>query len=160
MNKYKYARLVVVVLALVVIFAFAVLQKDPASNVVSKCGAYRSDKTISIAGQSFKAEVVTTKKEQATGLSNRPCIEAGQVMMFDFEKPGQYAIWMKEMKFAIDVLWVSSDMEVVGIEKGVEPSTYPDSFANKDQPARYVIEMKSNRSAELKVTLGTKVKIN
>ncbi len=157
MKNPKNFRSIGICLAVVAVAVFAVLQQSSTPKQEGKCGPYRDDKTVVIAGQYHKAEVVTSKAEQATGLSNRPCIEANQVMMFDFETPGQYAIWMKEMKFSIDVLWVSPDNKVVGIEQGVEPSTYPDSFANKDQPAQYVLELKNGRTKELGVKIGTKI---
>lgn len=159
MKDIKNFRAIAILLALIAVVLFIFLQIDPSTTTSGKCGRYRNDKTIVISTQTINAEVVITKKEQATGLSNRPCIEPNQAMMFIFDKPGQYAIWMKEMKFPIDVLWVSQDKKVVGIEKSVEPSTYPDSFANKDQPAIYVIELKKGRIKELGVKLGTKVEI-
>ncbi len=65
---------------------------------------------------------------------------------------------MKDMKFPIDIAWISPDKKVVGLEIDVEPSTYPDSFVNKDQPAQYVLELKANRSKTLNINLGTPVK--
>ncbi len=159
MKAIKNFRVLAIVLAVVAVGAFAALQQNASPDATGKCGPYRNDKSVIISGQTFKTEVVTTKKEQATGLSNRPCIEPDQAMMFVFDTPGQYAIWMKEMKFPIDVLWVSPDKKVVGIERGVEPSTYPDSFANKDQPATHILELKSGRAKQLDVKIGTKVEI-
>ncbi len=159
MKNFKNIRLVVIVLAVLAVLVFVILQKESAPTSVGKCGPYRNDKTVVISKQALKAEVVTTKKEQSTGLSNRPCIEQDQVMMFVFEKPGQWAIWMKDMKFPIDVLWADANGNIVGVERNVQPSTYPDSFTNKEKNAVYVIEMKANRSSELGIGLGTKVQI-
>jgi hypothetical protein len=41
-------------------------------------------------------------------------------MYFIFDKPGNYGFWMKDMKFPIDIIWISGD-EVVGIDENAEP---------------------------------------
>jgi uncharacterized membrane protein (UPF0127 family) len=78
-------------------------------------------------------------------------------MLFQFSKPGQLWIWMKDMKFPIDIVWIAPNHTVVGIEQDVQPSTYPDKFVNRDRPAQYVLELKANRSKELNINLGTPV---
>ena len=47
---------------------------------------------------------------------------------------------MKDMKFAIDMVWIASDEAVVGMFTNVAPDTYPKSFA-PDGVARYVLEL-------------------
>jgi uncharacterized protein len=154
----KNLRIVLICLALVGVVAFIAVQSRGDGAPVGKCGVYRTDKVITIGSSKLDAELAQTKAAQAKGLGGRPCIEPGQAMLFDFGRPGQYAIWMKDMKFPIDILWITTDHTVVGIEKGVKPDTYPDSFANKDKPAQYVLELKANRSKELNVNLGSTVK--
>ena len=78
--------------------------------------------------------------------------------IWTFSKPGQYAFWMKGMKFPIDIVWVGADHKVAGIEKSVQPSTYPDRFANKDKLAQYVLELQSGRADSLGLNIGTPVK--
>mgnify|MGYP000343629812 CR=1 FL=1 len=79
-------------------------------------------------------------------------------MLFPFDPPSQPEFWMKDMKFPIDIVWVSTDQKIVGVERDVQPNTYPDSFANKDKPAQYVIELKANRTKELGLNLGQQAK--
>jgi uncharacterized membrane protein (UPF0127 family) len=130
--------------------------KQPAVQAPA-CGDYRNDKTVTIKGSELKAEVVQTPAEREKGLSGRPCIESDSGMLFVFDHPGQYAIWMKDMQFPIDIVWISEEHKAVGLEFNVEPSTYPDRFVNKDQPAQYVLELKANRAKELGIVLGTPV---
>jgi uncharacterized protein len=78
-------------------------------------------------------------------------------MFFAFTKPGQYPFWMKGMKFPIDIIWITSTHQVAAIEVNESPSTYPASkFVNKI-PAQYVLELKANRSKELRMAIGTAV---
>jgi uncharacterized membrane protein (UPF0127 family) len=123
----------------------------------SECGVYRNDRTATLGGADFKTEVNKTKEEYEKGLGGRPCILADQAMLFAYTKPLQIGIWMKDMKFPIDIVWISSGKKVVGLEINVAPSTYPDKFVNKDQPAQYVLELKANRVKELNIDLGSPV---
>lgn len=126
----------------------------------SACGAYRADKVVTIGSNKINAEVVESPIDKEKGLSGRPCIQANQGMLFVYSKSGYYSYWMKDMKFAIDIIWISTDHKTAGVERNVEPSTYPASrFINdKQHPAQYVLELKANRSTSLGMTLGTPVK--
>jgi uncharacterized membrane protein (UPF0127 family) len=130
---------------------------QPSTAYNSDCGVYRNDKTTTINGALFKTEVTKNKDEFAKGLGGRPCILPDQAMLFSYSQPLRIAIWMKDMKFPLDIIWLSPDHQVVGVEKDVSPSTYPDKFANKDKPAQFVLEIKANRSDEIGLTLGTPV---
>jgi uncharacterized protein len=141
--------------SIVILAAVLVSHKDSSSS--SKCGPYRSDKVLKVGTQQINAEVASTPQQQAKGLGGRPCIEANQAMLFLFNKPNYYAFWMKDMHFPIDIVWISSDHKTVGLERSVEPSTYPDHFTNKDKPAQYVLEIQANRSKTLGIDLGTAV---
>lgn len=135
----------------------ALLTYGPNEAQKPKCGVYRNDKTVSINSANIKVEVVKTAAEAEKGLGGRPCIERDQGMLFVFNKPGRYSFWMKDMRFSIDIVWISPERKVVGLEIDVSPSTYPDRFVNKDNPAQYVLELPANRSKNLGITLGTPV---
>ena len=159
----SFAVILILLIAATVITAVVIGGKDKpktdntASNI-SACGPYRKDKTVRIDDALIHAEIPNNPDAQAKGLGGRPCILPDQGMLFIFPQPGQYAFWMKDMKFPIDILWISEDYKVVGQEIDVQPNTYPDRFINKkENAAKYVLELKSERSRELKVNLGTPV---
>ena len=153
LKNWRLVAAVAVVAAAVLIAFLGYSQKD---NPAQKCGPYRNDKAVSIGTGKLKSEVVSTQADRAQGLSGRPCIEAGQGMLFVFEKPGKYPFWMKDMKFSIDIVWMDANKRVIGLDTNVSPSTYPDLFVSKE-PAQYVLEVQANHSKDLKVELGTPV---
>lgn len=152
----KNLRLIVPVLVLaVVVVAVFVAAGQPKSG---DCTAvYRNDEAVKISSSVIQTEVTQSKQEQQKGLSGRDCIGDNQGMLFTFEKPGFYSFWMKDMKFPIDIIWIGPDKKVVGIEKKVEPSTYPDSFINKDKPAQYVLEIQAGQTDAFGIGLDTPV---
>lgn len=128
-----------------------------ASNVRdTACGPYRKDGIVVVGGHDISVEVVKDSAEFDKGLGGRPCIPQNQGMLFAFKKQDRYPIWMKGMKFPIDIVWITADRKVAAIEVDESPSTYPDKFVNK-QPAEYVLELKANRSQELHMQIGSSV---
>lgn len=109
---------------------------------------YRDDARIQINSQSLSAEVVASDPEREKGLSGRSCIGLNQAMLFKFDKPGIYPFWMKDMRFAIDMVWLDSSKKVVFIKSYVTPATYPQTFVSID-PAQYVLELKAGRAGQL-----------
>ena len=136
--------------------ALATQQPNKPQQAVPRCGEYRTDKVVTIGSEKIKAEVVETVAEQEKGLSGRPCIEPDRGMLFVHQKPGRYPIWMKDMKFPIDIVWINRDRQIIGYDFNVEPSTYPDSFVS-EKPAQYILELQANRAKNLDIKLGTPV---
>ena len=141
----------VLVLAVVVVAAFAV-----ASGSGDCTKVYRNDDQVTISGKVFETEVTKSPQEMQKGLGDRECIGDNQAMLFNFGRQGQYGIWMKDMKFPIDVLWINSDKKIVAIEKNFTPETYPENAINeKDKPASYVLEVEAGTADELGLKLGS-----
>jgi uncharacterized membrane protein (UPF0127 family) len=118
--------------------------------------SYRNDKLVSVGSQSLKLQVATTDQEQMVGLGGRKCIASDQGMLFIFDKAGYYPFWMKNMRFPIDIIWLSDSKQVVYMQKNLAPSTYPKSFTNPT-PVHYVIELQAGKADSLDIKSGTKL---
>lgn len=79
--------------------------------------------TASINGHVFLIELAKTEAERERGLSYRPSLPQDQGMLFLFESPGKYSFWMKDMHFALDMIYIKGDT-VMQIFENVPP---PDS---------------------------------
>ena len=67
-----------------------------------------SAKTLAI-----EAKVVTSPSDRKKGLSGLDSLPLNQGMLFVFENKGPYGFWMKDMKFAIDIIWLDENKKVV-----------------------------------------------
>ncbi len=85
-------------------------------------------------------EVADTDAELIRGLSGSDPLPENTGMLFIFPEDGYPAIWMKDMRFAIDIIWINSEGAIVSIAPGVTPDTYPQTF-KPAQTARYVLEV-------------------
>lgn len=79
------------------------------------------DINVTIKSLAIKAKVANTADLRKKGLSKIDSLPFDQGMLFVFDKPGQYGIWMKDMKFAIDILWLDENKKVVDIVTEVPP---------------------------------------
>ncbi len=105
-------------------------------------GGYRDDMTIKAGSYSLIAERADTDQSRQTGLSGHECIPEKTGMLFVFEKADLHGIWMKDMNFPIDILWIDSTKKIIHIEENVDPNTYPKVFY-PPTPASYVLEVAS-----------------
>lgn len=102
-------------------------------------------------------DMAETEADQRRGLGGREALDENMGMMFVFDQPGIYPFWMKDMKFAIDIIWLRGD-QVVDLEtlpppaEGERPaSRIPREISDK------VLEIRSGRAEELGIKVGSKV---
>jgi uncharacterized membrane protein (UPF0127 family) len=103
-------------------------------------------------GTSITAELAVTEAERQKGLMFRDGLLPDQGMLFVFGEEGIYYIWMKNMKFSIDILWLDGEKRIVHVEKNVPPCKKEPcpSYASKI-PAMYVLELRSGSVDENKL---------
>lgn len=101
----------------------------------------------------IKAEVLDSSDERIIGLSGRDSLGVNQAALFVFSSPDNYGIWMKDMKFPIDIVWLNSNRKIVTIRKNVQPSTYPMVFY-PDETSQFIIELAANRASSLGIKVG------
>jgi uncharacterized membrane protein (UPF0127 family) len=110
-----------------------------------------------VGGEFMVLEVVKSEESQARGLSGRIEVPPNYGMLFVFKEDGQYGFWMKDMQVPIDIFWLTKDGEVVHVERGVTPESFPNTFTNIT-PARYVLETRSGVAAIHNIDIGSMVR--
>jgi uncharacterized membrane protein (UPF0127 family) len=100
---------------------------------------YPNTKSIKIGEVEVLASVAKSWPERIKGLSGTPYLPDNVVKIFIFDSSAHHSIWMKDMNYSIDIIWVDEESKIVHIEKDASPESYPAMFVTKI-PARYVIE--------------------
>lgn len=103
-----------------------------------------------------RVEVAQTDEERARGLSGRDGISRMNGLLFVFPKEGYHGIWMKDMKFPIDIIWISEDLKVVSVDRSVLPETYPKTF-RPPVPIKYIIETEARYTEVFGIHEGDEV---
>lgn len=118
---------------------------------------------IKIAGKILKVELALTPEAQEKGLSRRKELREDEGMLFVFNHTDKYPFWMKDMNFAIDIIWLGEDLRVVYIKKNAQPESYLPAgkagletfFPNQD--AKYVLEVLAQFSEKNNLKEGDKI---
>ena len=104
----------------------------------------------------LKIEVADSVSERKKGLSGRESIANDEGLVLVFDEEDYHGIWMKEMNFSIDIIWINQDKKVVDYRLSVVPETYPEIFL-PGKPAKYVLEVKSGFVEQEKIEIGDKL---
>jgi uncharacterized protein len=104
----------------------------------------------------LRVEVADTPAARERGLSNHVPLGSAEGMLFVFDTDDRWGIWMKDMHFAIDILWLDAAGKVVWLESNVVPETYPTVFY-PDTPARYVLELPANAAEAYDLVVGAQI---
>lgn len=128
---------------IVIVIGIFVLQKSYSENIV-----YLPD------GKPIYVEVAKTPEEREKGLMFRESLGENEGMFFVFESDGYHSIWMKNMLFPIDVVWLDSDFKVIHIERNILPCREePCPIYTPPSPARYILEVNANVTKSLPLRL-------
>ena len=108
----------------------------------------------------FSAQVAKTNEQRIKGLSGRAGLGSDEAMLFVYDTDGKWSIWMKEMRFPIDIVWLDKDKKVVHIVKNVPPESYPHESFVPMEDARYVVELAAGTVARKAITIGGRARFD
>ena len=118
--------------------------------------------TLEIGSAVVKVEYARTVEEQARGLSNRESVPYGTGMLFIFEEDGIRTFWMKDTLVPLDIAWIDSTGEVVGITESLTPESYfedPPRLYPSPSPVQYVLEVPAGYFEDAGVAVGDRVNL-
>ena len=105
----------------------------------------RDSAQVTIGNLQVTAAIADTADERKKGLGDREELPISAGMLFVFEKSDSYAIWMKDMKFPIDIIWIDEGKKIVDIAENAvpEPKKRDDELKifRPKGPAKHVLEL-------------------
>jgi uncharacterized protein len=113
---------------------------------------------IQIAENIWDIEVVSGLKERVKGLGGRVSLGKDSGMLFIFPESDFYGIWMKDMNFSIDIIWIDENLHVVDIKENATPESFPEVF-KPESMSLYVLEINAGEAEKAKIKIGSEVKI-
>ena len=110
-----------------------------------------------IAGRvALTVELARTPEEQVRGLSGRPGLKPGHGMLFVYDRPQAVSIWMKDMRFPLDIIWIRAG-RIVAIEKNAPPLTPDGPERVYTAIADLVLEVTAGLADRQKIRVGDSV---
>ncbi|HMP67577.1 MAG TPA: DUF192 domain-containing protein [Candidatus Paceibacterota bacterium] len=94
---------------------------------------------VVIGETSLTVRIANDSVSRTSGLSNVAELGEKNGVFFIFDQADYHGIWMKDMLFSIDIIWIDQNMEVVHIEQNISPNTFPKTFI-PNKKSLYVLE--------------------
>ena len=114
-----------------------------------------------IGSGTFRLHAPQTENERKIGLAAFGSLAENEGMLLRGMPVGRQSVWMKGMKFDIDVLWVNKENQVIHIVQGMSKSDQQTIYHNPDTtPSSYVIELPDNSCNKFGITVGRTVVID
>lgn len=149
-NSLNKTRAPAAVFASLACFAFnwaasgSVTRPTPHREAVLVVGSHRYDLLLA-----------TTDGQQKLGLGDRPSLPTSLGMLFAYHQVGDRCFWMKGMRFALDMIWLSPSDKVVSLQPDVRPKSSVVYCAT----AEYVVELNAGQAQVAGIRAGTVVRL-
>jgi len=142
-------------LVYIVLFQFYAPKIEPVDRLLT---------TVNINDNYIYASIADDNAKITKGLSDRPFLRNNQGMLFIFPDIQKRIFWMKDMNFAIDLLWINDD-QVVGLENNMlppEPETADEDLERyiSPLPVDKVLEMPVGSINQFNIKIGDEVTYN
>ena len=104
----------------------------------------------------FLVDVVSTPEDLARGLSGRTFLSPRQGMLFIFPDVSVHSMWMPNMYFPLDIVWLDSNKKIVKIYENVEPCSGNHNCKSYSSiyPTKYAIELNAFDASRIGLQVG------
>jgi uncharacterized membrane protein (UPF0127 family) len=129
----------------ILVFALAGAVLIGSISLFSRLNAtvYDQSATLMLQNKEISLTIVNNSETRMRGLSGTESLADNSAMLFVFDESDKYGIWMKDMKFSLDILWLDENKKITHIEDNVSPITYPKVFTPTIK-SLYVLEANSD----------------
>ncbi|MCL4371922.1 DUF192 domain-containing protein [Candidatus Marsarchaeota archaeon] len=128
-------------------------------NAIRKRLRY-SKQTVYIGSTQLEAIVADSFIKRMIGLMYRDSIADNECMLFIFSQEGKFGIWMKNMLFAIDVIWADSNLRIIDLQQNLQPckKLFCKTYAPQ-RVSKYIIELNAGFISKNKINNTTAIRL-
>ncbi|MEX0668485.1 MAG: DUF192 domain-containing protein [Candidatus Saccharimonadales bacterium] len=150
-EKKYYILIAAIILAAIIGWLTWVLPLNQSNNVSDVSLVEFDSVTVEV-------EIADTAESRSQGLSGRESLSDKEGMLFVFDQPGIHGFHMLDMNFAIDIIWIDSNLEVVDITHNLLPASYPEVITSPE-PVKYVLEVNAGFTNQHDISVGDSLKL-
>lgn len=144
--------IVIVAIALSVVWMWSFIN---VYLLYSPYSSYKKEQVL-IKSSLFVGYVADTAEKRTQGLSGKTFLPSNTSMLFEFDTPDIYGIWMKDMNFPIDIIWLDKNKTIVNLISSADPGSYPHVFY-PPKDSLYVIEVRAGLIKDKGLKLGDEI---
>lgn len=115
---------VTLIIFLVIVLLILIISSFKSDIEKDKHGYY-----LNINNKEINLIMASTSESKELGLGGRESLPEDTAMLFTFNYSSKIGIWMKDMKFSIDIIWLDNDGKIITIANNISPDTYPKVFS-------------------------------
>ncbi|NIM26094.1 MAG: DUF192 domain-containing protein [Nitrososphaeria archaeon] len=121
-------------------------------------GTIKVDETV------LEVQIADDESKRIRGLMFQDPLPYDQGMIFVFDEPGVYSLWMLNMQFSLDMIWFDEQGNVVYIEENIPPCETPTEIMACQSivpsgEAKYILEVTAGFVDQFGITLDSKMEI-
>lgn len=91
----------------------------------------------------------------------RESLAQNEGMLFVFDRDVQCGMWMKNVRFPLDMLWIDRNKKIVDIKENVPPcKTLPCPVYKSDAYVRYVLEVNAGFTDKHNIKTGDAIVVS
>jgi uncharacterized membrane protein (UPF0127 family) len=109
---------------------------------------------LNIGAGAYQVQVAATDETRQKGLSGRESLGPNDGLLFVFPENDTWKIWMKDMNFPIDIIWLDESRKVIYIVKDATPESGTDKIFEPRDEARYVLELAAGSVENAGIRIG------
>lgn len=88
-----------------------------------------------------EVRIADTREKRYTGLSDTASLPPGEGMLFVHDDEGRYTYVMRRMDFPLDIVFVSAEGEITGVQHAPVPEEVPGGNGEFPGRGKYVLEV-------------------
>ena len=108
---------------------------------------------VHIKNTDIQIDFARTKEARERGLSGREGLDRDAGLWFALLGEKENGIWMKEMKFPIDIIWTDDVYHIIDVKENARPDSYPEIFYPRAE-ASHVLEVNAGFVGEHQIEIG------
>jgi hypothetical protein len=120
--------------------------------------------SVQLDDRTITVEVADDPAERSQGLSDRDALPSDGGMLFVWDQPAEYTLWMKDMRIPLDFIWLNEQRQVINVTPNVphQPgASDADLVRYSSGPgALYAIELNAGAAARLGISVGDVLAFN
>jgi hypothetical protein len=136
------------------------LAPTPDASPEPSCAPTTSKSYVLVGERRLPVDLAMTSETRTKGLSGRPCLARGTGLVLGWDSPTEARIWMPDMNFAIDVLFVRGE-RVVALFADAQPCVPGERCPTfgPEEPVDYVLEVPAGTAAEWGIRKGDTLRL-
>lgn len=144
--------------AILIVAILAVLRLPAISSETPRAEVVRDDTVVAV----FALELAVTREQQIRGLMGREHLAPNTGMLFVFDRPGRYGMWMANMLISLDFLFIDADGKVVYVAENIPPCPPggPCPSIMAPVPVLYVLEIPAGSIEEYGIQAGDVIRFH